>query len=128
MRVYCVVVLFVLINCVFSKIRFDFGADRKSCPGIIDDLFDISDMEVIAVNDTLNVLHGTFKVINELKSPCILQVTSKRFTRGQWVNGELNRLVHDMCLIIKNPTDAFYTIMKHIKNSCPFKPGVCFNI
>lgn len=121
-----VVVLFLLINCVLSKIIFDIDGDRRSCPGIVDDLFDISNLEVIAINDSLNVLNGTFKVLSEIKSPFVFRITSQRLTRGQWVSGEINRVINDFCVTMRSPVDAVYTITKHLKNKCPFKPGVCF--
>lgn len=121
-----VVVLFTIINCVLSKVIFDIDGEQRPCPGIINDLYDISELEIIAINDTLNVLNGTFKVLSEMRSPFEYRITTQRLTRGQWVSGEINRVVSDFCVAMQNRLDAVYTISKHFKNRCPFKPGVSF--
>lgn len=126
MRSSVIVILFLLINCVLSKTIFDIDGERRPCPGIVNDLYDISTLDVIAINDSVKVLNGTFKILSEIKSPFELRITTQRLIRGQWVNGEINRVVNDFCVDMRNPLDALYTITKQLKNKCPFKPGVCF--
>lgn len=121
-----VVVLFILVNYVLSKVEFDFDADFKTCPKTLDDIVDMSGLEIVAVNDTLNALNGTIKFLNDIKSPFRFEFKTERFIRGQWVNGEINRVVNDLCFTMNNPLDSIYTVTKNMKKKCPWKKGVCF--
>lgn len=120
------VVLIVLINFsyVFTKILFDIDPDFRLCPGVANDIFDVSKVEVIAVNDSLTYLNGTFKILSNIKSPFKVSLTTQRFNRGQWVKGELNRDILDFCFVMRNRLDIVYPLTKHIKSRCPVKAGV----
>lgn len=127
MKFNIVVVLFVLINfssVVFPAIIFDIDPDYKDCPGVVNDIFDLSKLEIIPINDSATFLNGPFKILNEIKSPFKVLFTTKRLIKGQWVKGELNKHIIDFCLTMKNRLDVFYPIAKHFKSRCPTKAGV----
>lgn len=121
-----VVILFVIIHSksVFTTIIFDIDPDYKTCPGVVNDLFDISKMEVIAVNDNENFLNGSFKILHPIKAPFKGSFTTTRLIRGQWVKAEINRQVSDLCSAMINPVDIVYRLLKNVKSRCPVKAGV----
>lgn len=123
-----IVVLIVLIKFlfVFTKIIFDIDPDVQLCKEIANDIFDISKMEVIPVNDSVTFLNGTFKILNDIKSPFKVKITTERYIKGQWVKGELNRNIYDFCYSMKDRLDIVYPLTKHVKSRCPVKAGVEF--
>lgn len=52
-------------------------------------------------------------------------ITSKRFERGDWNDGEAQRTIYDLCVEMQNPEEIWYPITKTLKKKfCPYKAKV----
>jgi len=86
--------------------------------------YNTDDFEIIAINDTLVILNGTFLVTKDLAGPLKGKFYAERFERGQWTSSALQRKFDDFCTMINNKWEPWYEALKdRNKKDCPFPAG-----
>lgn len=89
-------------------------------------VFDISELELIAVSDTEIIINGSIKFLKEIKAPWVSDSFSEQFYRGQWDMYVYQRRFPDFCAVLHSPVEVWYNYTKTFK-SCPLKPNVRCN-
>lgn len=123
MVLYSIVFALITITCVKSVVILQVEPDFKVCNNVTD--LDLSDIEIIPVNDSLTVLNGAIGILKNIPSPIRVTLRTERFNRGQWVPGEYNRFIKDFCKVMHDKDEAWTKVTEQFKNQiCPFKAGV----
>lgn len=123
MNYLSIVLTLITITCVKSVVILQVNSDYKICNKVT--YLDLSDLEIIPVNDSLTVLNGGIGFLKNIPSPIRVTIRTERFDRGQWVPGEYNRFIKDFCQVLHNTDEAWTKITSKFKNqNCEFKAGV----
>lgn len=83
---------------------YSFDEEIKSCNNGSKTFFDISNMKLTALNDTLIVFNGKTIVLKQISSPWPAILLGERYDRGQW-NLMFQRKFNDFCMHILNPVE-----------------------
>lgn len=99
---------YFLIFCNFS-LTFglsSFTIDEKihSCNNGSLNYFDISTINITAINDTYTVVNGKLKILKLISRPWRFALIGERYDRGKW-NLMLQRKVENFCDHILNPLE-----------------------
>lgn len=89
--------------------------------------FDFSQLEYIAESDTVVFANGTWKFLEEVKSPWKATLFTEKFIRGQWSVEAFFKKIDDFCKVIQDPTQPWYPVTSKFEHKkCPFPAGVSF--
>lgn len=85
-------------------------------------MFDVSTMEFIPENDTMTLLNGTWKFLQEVKRPWYQEVHLEKYDRGGW-QLKAKKTYFDMCNDLHSKIEPAYFITKSFPR-CPIPKGV----
>lgn len=88
-----------------------------------DRTFDLSELK-FKTTDNEMFMDGNVKFNKEISGQWTVKVSVEKKEQGAWLISFLNRYVQDFCQVIKQTSEVWYPITKHVKQNCPFLAGV----
>lgn len=87
-------------------------------------MFDYSNLEIVAESDDEVFLNGSLVVLKNI-TEWKLTAWLERFQQGSWDMELAKKHYPDLCPHIQSPAELFYFISKKLQNkNCPFLAGV----
>jgi hypothetical protein len=110
---------------MFKKIVPIISEQYENCATPEEDFeaFDLSEYELIAINDYEVFINGSIKALKDIKGTLPTHIFAERFERSQWIVMYYDTKRPSLCKSLKDPVEIWYESVKDLK-SCPLKPGV----
>lgn len=85
--------------------------------------FDFSELKFKIISNEM-FIDGKVKFNKELRGQWSVKASVEKLEQGTWLISFLNRYIQDFCQVIKQTSEIWYPITKHVKQDCPFEAGV----
>ena len=86
-------------------------------------VFDMSNLEIIAVSDYEAYINGSVKFLKKVDGKIPFNIYNEKFDRGQWHISVFNARRSSFCKAWHDPKEIWYTKMKRLKG-CSLQIGV----